>query len=328
MAVPGLLEKAITPMAQRILVIQPAFLGDAVLTLPLLGRLREAFPEAELHWLLRRGTEELFLQHPWRLTLWTWDKSWQGWWQLYASLRNTEWDAILVVQRFFRMGLLGLLLPARQRITYDKNPLSRFYTHRIRHEFRAGLHEVNRVLMLLTPLGLSPEMPSLPWLFPGQTIPANKPYIILSPTSRWATKEAPFSYWEAFLRTLPPGQTVYLTGLAADRPRLERLREAHPGVVNLAGQLSLSELAALVAGAEKIYTVDSALTHIASALGVPTTTVFCSTVPAFGFGPLASGSEIVETADPLPCRPCGFHGKKVCPVGDFPCGYRLPPLKR
>lgn len=311
-------------MGQRILVIQPAFLGDAVLTLPLLGRLREAFPEAELHWLVRKGVEALFSQHPWRLTLWSWDKSWRGWWRLYTHLRDKKWEAILVVQRFFRMGLLGILLPARQRITYDKNPLSALYTHRIRHEFSADLHEVERILMLAAPLGLSTDIPPPPWLFPLESVEVEKPYIVLSPTSRWTTKEAPLSYWEAFLRRVPSNQTIYLTGLAADRLRLERLRTAHPRVVNLAGQLSLPQLAALVGGAERVYTVDSALTHIASALGIPTTTVFCSTIPAFGFGPLAPGSEIIETSLLLSCRPCGLHGKKACPLGTFPCGYHLP----
>lgn len=325
MVISGLLAQKVATVA-RFLVIQPAFLGDAVLTLPLLGRLREAFPDAEIHWLLRSGTEALFEDHPWRLTLWSWDKSWRGWWHLHNALRRKKWDAILVVQRFFRMGLMGLLLPARQRIAYDKNPLSAFYTHRVKHEFRTGLHEVERVLALAAPLNIPSTPPPLPWLFPSNGLPISpqSPYIIVAPASRWRTKEAPFSYWEAFLRTLSPDITVYLTGLPEDRPRIERLRNAHPLTINLAGMLSLRQLVALVAGARRVYTVDSAMTHIASALGIPTTTVFCSTVPAFGFGPLAPESQIIEVLEPLPCRPCGLHGKKACPIRTFPCGYRLP----
>lgn len=325
MAVLGFLAQKTAAMA-RFLVIQPAFLGDAVLTLPLLGRLRAAFPTAEIHWLLRRGIESLFEAHPWHITLWTWDKSWRDWLRLYTTLRQYEWDAIFVVQRFFRMGLLGLLLPARQRITYDKNPLSSFFTHRVKHEFRAGLHEAERVLALAAPLHIPLSIPSPPWLFPPKELPIapEPPYIIIAPASRWATKEAPFSYWEAFLRKLPHNLTVYLTGLPEDRARMEKLQSAHPRTINLAGMLSLPQLAALVAGAQRVYTVDSAMTHIASALGVPTTTVYCSTVPAFGFGPLAPHSEVVEVRDPLPCRPCGLHGKRACPIQAFPCGYQLP----
>ncbi|MCX8112346.1 MAG: glycosyltransferase family 9 protein [Bacteroidia bacterium] len=311
----------------RFLVIQTAFLGDAVLTLPLLGRLRAAFPSAELHWIVRSDFQELFAHHPWEIRIWTWDKSWGGWLRLYRELRQDRWEAILVVQRFFRMGLLGLSLPAKHRITYDKNPLSFAYTHRVRHEFRAGLHEVGRVLALGSPLGVSPEPPPLPWLCPTLRLEVQKPYIVLSPTSRWPTKEAPWSYWADFLRSLPPSLHVYVTGLKGDRDRVEPLCRYHPRAANVAGQLSLPELVALVAGAHRVYTVDSAMTHIASALGVPTTTVFCSTIPAFGFGPLAPHSEIVEVKEPLACRPCGLHGKVKCPIGSFPCGYKLPKLE-
>ncbi|MCS7152618.1 MAG: glycosyltransferase family 9 protein [Bacteroidia bacterium] len=320
------MEKKVAGVA-RFLVIQPAFLGDAVLTLPLLGQLRISFPSAEIHWVLRKGVEELFQDHPWAIQLWTWDKSWREWLQLTRKLSKQKWDAVFVVQRHFRMGLLGLLVPAKTRITYDKNPLSFFYTHRVQHEFRAGIHEAARVVSLGVPVGLTAELPPLPWLFPKERVSSPTPYIILSPTSRWPTKEAPFSYWADFLRKLPSSLRIYLTGTASDRERIGSLCRYHPNAENLAGQLSLKELAALVAGAQRVYTVDSALTHIASALGVPTTTVFCSTVPAFGFGPLAPRSTIVETPEPLPCRPCGLHGKKKCPLGTFSCGKFLPPIE-
>lgn len=308
---------------KRLLVIQPAFLGDAVLTLALLGRLREAYPHAELHWLLRAGNESLFAHHPWQFHLWVWDKSWKGWVDLYRALRQLHWDAIIVVQRFLRMGLLGRLLPAQLRITYDKNPLSIVYSHRLPHRFGEGIHEVDRLMSLGVPLGLSEEPPSLPWLFPSVKVEARQPYVVVSPTSRWRTKEAPLPFWEKLLCSLPERLTVYLTGLSADRERIDTLVRAHPRAVNLAGQLSLPELAALTAGAERVYTVDSAITHIASALGVPTTTVFCSTVPAFGFGPLAPQSEIVEIGEKLSCRPCNLHGRRACPQGHFRCGWGL-----
>lgn len=319
-------------MVAQFLVIQPAFLGDLVLTLPLVGRLREALPHAELHLLVRQGTESLLHQHPWRLHLWTWDKSWRSWWQLQKALGRYAWEGIFVVQRFFRMGLLGRSLPAKWRVTYDKNPLSFLYTHRVAHRFSAGLHETQRVLALLQPLGLPMTLPPAPWLFPSaeaqekvKSWTQRSPYLVISPTSRWPTKEAPFRLWYQFLERVPHHFTLYLTGLKADTTRLEALTPAHPGCYNLAGQLSLPELTALVQGAYRTFTVDSALTHIASAVGCPTTTVFCATVPAFGFGPLAPGSAIVETSEALSCRPCGLHGSPTCPKKHFRCGHTLLP---
>lgn len=314
----------------RHLVVQPAFLGDALLALPLIGRLKAHFPTAEVHAVVRTEVAPLLEGHPWIAQLWAWDKTWRGWWKLLAQLRAYRWEGVWVVQRFFRSGLLGRLLPASLYVTYDKNPLSWLYSRRAVHRIGDGTHEVDRVLALAAVAGLGPERPPLPWLFPSEAArqavapwSARQPYLILSPTSRWPTKEAPFSLWQAFLQKLPPFYTIYLTGLAADRLRLEALTKAHPNAHNLAGTLSLPELAALVQDAVRVYTVDSALTHLASALGRPATTVFCSTEPAFGFGPLAPGSTIVQTHESLPCRPCGLHGRKSCPLRHFACGHTL-----
>jgi heptosyltransferase-2 len=51
--------------------------------------------------------------------------------------------------------------------------------------------------------------------------------------------------------------------------------------------------------------------------------IYCSTIPAFGFGPLSTNSFIVETKEQLACRPCGLHGKKQCPLGHFNCAQSI-----
>lgn len=71
------------------------------------------------------------------------------------------------------------------------------------------------------------------------------------------------------------------------------------------------------------YVNDSAPLHIASAMNAPITAVFCSTVPAFGFGPLSDHSKIIETKLMLDCRPCGLHGFKSCPKGHFKCALSI-----
>jgi heptosyltransferase-2 len=87
----------------------------------------------------------------------------------------------------------------------------------------------------------------------------------------------------------------------------------------MAGKLSFLESAALMKHAVMNYVNDSAPLHLASATDAPVTAVFCSTIPAFGFGPLSSNSRVIETIEDLECRPCGLHGYKVCPRGHFKC---------
>ena len=69
----------------------------------------------------------------------------------------------------------------------------------------------------------------------------------------------------------------------------------------------------------------NATANIASAMNAPVTVVFCSTVPAFGFGPLRENGRVAETSEKLACRPCGLHGYKACPEGHFKCALAIDP---
>jgi heptosyltransferase II len=71
-------------------------------------------------------------------------------------------------------------------------------------------------------------------------------------------------------------------------------------------------------------TNDSAPQHLASAMNVPTVSVFGPTVPGFGFGPL-SAATVVLGIDSLPCRPCDRHGPARCPLGHWQCMRSIAP---
>jgi heptosyltransferase-2 len=91
----------------------------------------------------------------------------------------------------------------------------------------------------------------------------------------------------------------------------------------MAGRLTFLESAALMRRATMNYVNDSAPLHIASAVDAPVTAVFCSTLPAFGFGPLSPSARVVQV-EGLSCRPCGVHGRRSCPEGHFACA-QIPP---
>jgi len=79
----------------------------------------------------------------------------------------------------------------------------------------------------------------------------------------------------------------------------------------------------LMQGAIMNYVNDSAPLHLASAMNAPVTALFCSTIPAFGFGPLSDVRYVVETEEKLSCRPCGLHGYRACPQGHFKCALTV-----
>ena len=94
-------------------------------------------------------------------------------------------------------------------------------------------------------------------------------------------------------------------------------------VSNLCGNLSFLQTSALISNAIMNFVNDSAPMHMASAMNAPTTAIYCSTVPEFGFGPLSDHSNIIETKEKLDCRPCGLHGFKKCPEDHFNCAKTI-----
>ena len=124
---------------------------------------------------------------------------------------------------------------------------------------------------------------------------------------------------------LPKDLQVYLIGAKDDIALCDAIKNGsqHSLITNLSGQLNFLQSAALLKGAVMNYVNDSAPMHFASAVNVSVTAVYCSTVPAFGFGPLSDKSFIVQTSVPLSCKPCGLHGYNACPLGHFKCAYTI-----
>ena len=135
----------------------------------------------------------------------------------------------------------------------------------------------------------------------------------------------PAQNWIDLINAVPTNYTIYLMGAPNETALCAEILSgsSRGGVFNIAGELNLLEAAALIKGAHLNYVNDSAPMHLASATNAPVAAIYCSTIPAFGYGPLSSVQFIVETLEPLPCKPCGLHGKKACPLGHFNCGYKI-----
>lgn len=314
---------------KKILVVQTAFIGDVILATALLEKLHQFYPEAKLDFLVRKGNEILVEDHPYLHNVLVFDKrngKYKNLWKLIRQIRGEQYDVLVNVQRFATTGLLTVFSGAKMTIGFDKNPLSLFFSRRIKHEFdiAKGLHEVERNQRLIE--DLTDPVPAKPRLYPSVEVMAKvkkfkrEPYICISPSSVWYTKQFPQEKWIEFIKTLPGDLQIYLLGAPDDSPFNDKIRTALPqhNILNLAGKINLIESAALIEDAQINYVNDSAPMHLASATNAPVVAVYCSTVPAFGYGPLSDLSTIVEN-NLLDCRPCGLHGHKRCPKGHFKC---------
>lgn len=317
---------------EKIIIIQSAFIGDAILVSGLVETVRKQKPKAEIHLLLRKGNEGLYKDHPYLTKVWIWDKKrkYASLLSLVAKIRKERFDWLFCVQRFGSMGLLSSLSKAKYKVGFAKNPWSKFFTYKIDHNIGDGTHEIERNTKLLEPwLGkdLKAEKPKL-CLMPGDynraAVYRKKEYLCMFPSSVWFTKQLPKEKWVELCKQYS-NYPIYLMGAPGDAALAEEIK-ALTGLDNieiLCGKLSLNESAALMQDATMNFVNDSAPLHLASATNSKVKAFFCSTVSSFGFGPLADDAEIIENTNKLDCRPCGLHGKKSCPLGHFKCGFDI-----
>ncbi len=325
---------------KRILVIQTAFLGDAVLVTSIVEKLHAFHPDAAIDLVVRKGNDGLFDGHPFLGTLHIWDKrngKTRDLFRLISELRKTRYDHIINAQRFFSTGLMTVLARGLEKVGYDKNPLCFLFSRKAKHVIGDGRHEVDRLNALIA--HLTDEARPLPKLHPAQrhadeahghmTTWAHDHmrhgYVCIAPASVWYTKQWPTEKWIELIQALPSDLRIYLIGAPGDQALCELIARGSERGFVLAGKLSLLGTASLMSRARMNYVNDSAPLHIASAMNAPVTVVFCSTVPAFGFGPLRENGRVIETSEKLRCRPCGLHGYKACPEGHFKCALTIDP---
>lgn len=322
-------------MAKKVLIIQTAFIGDVILATVVIENLAKEFDDVKIDFLLRKGNESLLQNHPAIHTIITWDKrsgKYTNWLSVLYKIRKEKYDLIINLQRFLSTGLLTVLSGARLTIGFDKNPLSLFFSKRTKHFIGSEthpVHEIDRNLFLINRIVRNPEKTVR--LYPSKEDWASiKPYetenyICIAPASVWYTKQFPFEKWIEFIQQLTSSVTIYLLGGKEDIALCNRIVEhfTDKRIINLAGKLSLLQSAALMKNAQMNYMNDSSPLHLASAMNAPTTAIFCSTVPTFGFGPLADDAKIIETPKKLDCRPCGIHGFRKCPKNHFLCATSI-----
>lgn len=320
---------------QRILIIQTAFIGDAVLATGLVEKLHQHYPDASIDILVRKGNEGMFQQHPFLQKVLIWQKQehkYRHLWQLLLQIRSRKYDLVVNVQRFAATGLLTAFSGAKMTVGFDKNPFSFLFTKKIAHRIstaEAPLHEYQRNHELIA--FCTDDIPAKPKLYPtpadkAQVAPyAQGRYVCIAPASVWFTKQFPTVKWIELIQALPADMQIYLIGAPGDKNMCDEMIAACPekSITNLCGKLGFLASAALMQHAVMNYVNDSAPMHFASSVDAPVTAVYCSTIPAFGFGPLSSKNYVVEVPISLDCRPCGLHGQKACPKGHFNCAMQI-----
>lgn len=315
----------------NILIIQTAFIGDAILASCLVEKMHAEFPEASISILVRKGNEGIYAGHPFLKEVLVWNKQSEklrNLFKLLFKIRRNSYDLVINCHRYASSGFLTGFSGARHKAGYKQTPFAYLFDFAPKHVIGDGRHETERYHQLVSDFA-SPEIVK-PKIYPTAEDEAfvkpyvNGNYVCMAPSSVWFTKQMPLSKWKELLGLMPSSQTVYILGAASDAPMAEELIAStqRKNVVSLCGKLSLLQSAALMKHAVMNYVNDSAPLHLASSTNAPVRAFFCSTVKEFGFYPLSDNSQVID-AGALPCRPCGLHGFKACPKGHFDCGNKI-----
>ena len=315
-------------------VIQTSFLGDTILTTPLLAQLAHRGP---VDVVTTPAAASVLTGHPAVRQVIVYDKRAThaglfGFTTMTSRLKGASYDVAYLAQGSLRSALLVFAARIPERIGFATSSGIWLYTTKV--AYRDDLHHAARLLLLSRPNGREPtEEEMRPSLTPGTAerslvdellrsrgVDAGERLIALAPGSVWATKRWP--YYPPLAQALADAGRIVIVGGPGDRALAQEIVAAVPHAVDATGALPLLASAELIGRCAVIVTNDSAPLHLASAMGTPTVAIFGPTVPEFGFGPLAPARAALGH-ETLACRPCHRHGPKRCPLTHFRCMREL-----
>jgi ADP-heptose:LPS heptosyltransferase len=311
-------EKIRAGQIRDILVIRTAYIGDVVMTLPILKPLRELFPGARISFLTATGAVEVLKNNPFLDEVIAYDPFWfypssmRAYGKFIRQMRTRAFDLVIEARADIReLLLLAWPLKARYRLSYDIGGGGYLLTHIVPYP---GLrHKVEYHLDLVRYLGYrgnglewgiylsDKEQQRVSAIMAEQGI--GRSFIAVHPGSRLLLKRWPVQRYGALCDGLMEkyGMPVVVFGAGSEKALVAEMASCMKRKpVMLAGTLSLREMAGMLARAALFICNDSAPMHLAAAMKTPTVAIF---------GP----SKSVET------RPYG-EGHRVVEK-EFPCRY-------
>jgi heptosyltransferase-2 len=322
---------------KNIVVVQTAFLGDVILTLPLVQVCKKLFPDAAIDVVVTPLARELCANHRDIREAIAYDKRGSdaglaGLLRLSRSLRSRTYDLALVPHRSLRSAALVALSRIPTRIGFNRSAGRMLLTGTV--QYNRTIHEIDRNLSLLDPIIDTPAARELPRLYPAEAdqkridrllveleIARPDQLVAVAPGTIWNTKRWLKERFSSLAVNLDEaGLEIVLLGGREDQTLCNEIRtlSGSSHVYNTAGMLNLLQSVELIRRCRILICNDSAPMHMAAAVGTPVVAVFGATVPAFGFGPSGPRDLVVETQG-LKCRPCSIHGGETCPIKTFDC---------
>lgn len=320
-------------VSPRILIVRLSAIGDVVMASGLIPALRARWPDARISWLTEPTTVPLLRHNPRLDEVIPWPRAaWQQLWrerrygelwrtvrQFRRDLRSRQFDVMLDAQGLLKSGLLGRMAGAPRRVGLLSREGSQWLMTervgpregddpRMSHEYRdladylgvpAGSFQLDLAVGEAQRDAARATLAAA-----GVPVGPAGRFAVLAPFTTRPQKHWFEDRWVALAGALrAEGLVPVLFGGPGDREAAARMAAASPTLVNLVGQLKLDETVAAIADSSLLVGVDTGLTHMGTALKVPTVGLFGSTRPY-----LDTGSALTAILyEPLDCSPCRRH---------------------
>ncbi|MCP4119808.1 MAG: lipopolysaccharide heptosyltransferase II [Desulfobacteraceae bacterium] len=311
----------------KILLVQCSFIGDTILSTPVISGLKTIYPDARISILTTPVAAGLVENDPLideviRFDKRNRDKGLAGIVRKASELKAKGFDKVYSLHRSYRTALLLYLARIPERIGFSDASLAFLYSRTIVKA--PAEHAVMRNLSLLFQDYQSDRLPCDLRLFepPEDQLSGaardavaklGDTYCVIAPGSAWKTK---MWHWQGYARVaehlIKRGMKVVLLGGGNDSEVCARIA-SRAGALDLSGKVSLSDTMYLMKHGSLVLCNDSMALHMASAFKKPLVTVFCATSPEFGFGPWQNPNAAVVEDETLDCKPCRRHGSMSCP---------------
>lgn len=312
----------------RFLIVRLSSIGDVLHATTVAHNLKLHYPDCHITWLASPPASILLEENPDIDELLVWDRTrfdqafatcklgraFQMLYALRRLLHSRHFDIVLDIQCLLLTGIISLLSGAPRRIgIHERHEFNHLFMTE-RAQAIPDPHKIRRYMTSLSPLGIDTLDPTLilhlpaaldtfaERFYPAHGIDLDRPVLLVNIRTTWPDKNWQSASFAAALQPLPAEIQLVFCGADKDQIYIDEVfRELRRPAISIAGQTSLTELAALCKKADLLLTGDTGPLYIAAAVGTPTLSLWGPTHPTI-YGPLTGPHSFILS--PCDCTSC------------------------
>lgn len=320
------------PDKLHILVIRFSSIGDILLTTPILRAIKARYGNTcVLHYATKKEMLRWIENNPHIDQIHALEKG-ESVLTFAKNLRkNYKIDAIVDLHSNLRTFIIKAVFSGVYSKSFPKMNIRKWLYVQLKWNRMPDVHVVDRYFEAVQFLGVENDGLGLEYVVPKQDIEKMqalldnhgiKEFVAITVSAKFATKALPVSKMIELIELQK--EPVVLLGGPDDLAKANEvmLGLKRSGVLQLAGELSPNESAAMLQLSTRVIAHDTGLMHLASAFKKPITVYWGNTTPAIGMGPYlpdTASKAIYKEVLGLSCRPCSKIGYNKCPKGHFDC---------